>query len=80
MSAFTDLAGDKFQKALLAISIGRRMLADCWIGWDSVVCTHICGRVASGWSDTKIRWMLPSWNMSVIVSHPEDNGVECPSG
>ena len=80
MLVLIDLAGDEFRKAPPAISIGRLMPVDCWIGWDSVVCTHISGRAASGGSDAKLRCLLQSWDMSVFDFHGEDSGGECHGG
>lgn len=36
-----DLVDDEFRKAPPAISIGRMMHVDCWIGWDLVMCAPI---------------------------------------
>jgi hypothetical protein len=77
MLTLIDLAGDEFWKAPPVISIGRLMHVDCWIGWNSVMCTHISSRATSGGSDAKFRYLLQSWDMSVFNSHEEDSGGEC---
>jgi hypothetical protein len=53
---------------------------DCWIGWDLTVCTHVSGRMASGGSDVKLRYLLPSWDMSVFHFQGEDTGGEYHGG
>jgi hypothetical protein len=41
MSALINLVSVEFRKAPPAYSIGRLMLGDCWIRWDSVMRAHI---------------------------------------
>jgi hypothetical protein len=74
MPAFVDLSGDEFRKAPSAISIGCMVFVDCCrIRCDSVVCTHIFARGASGVSGAKFRWLLSSWDILVFDFHVEDN-------
>jgi hypothetical protein len=44
----------------------RLMPVNCWIEWDSVVCTPISGHATSRWSDVKLCCLLSSWDMSVL--------------
>jgi hypothetical protein len=41
------------------------------------MCTHISCRVALGATVAKLRFMLPSWDMSGFDFHGQDIGVEC---
>jgi hypothetical protein len=50
------------------------MPGDCWIKWNSVVRTHIFSdRLILAGSDTKLCYLLPSWDMSF---HGEVRGGE----
>jgi hypothetical protein len=65
MPGLINMAGDEFWKAPLGVFIERLMPVDCWIGWDSVVCTPIFGQETVGGSDAKLHYLLSSWDMSV---------------
>ena len=58
LPALTDLAVDEFWNAPSEIFIRCLTSEGFWIEWDSVVCTPISARVASGGCDMKLRYLL----------------------